>query len=97
MYYIIINNKWTPITAKTLRGAKRQATRRGADVVYETRESDRKDRYTGEAVNALISVAKKGLHWVVTDKGHTARRISPDKWIDTEEFVEYMPANILPV
>lgn len=63
MYYIIINNKWTPITAKTLRGAKRQATRRGADVVYETRESDRKDRYTGEAVNALISVAKKGLHW----------------------------------
>lgn len=52
MYYIIINNKWTPITAKTLRGAKRQATRRGADVVYETRESDRKDRYTGEAVNA---------------------------------------------
>ncbi len=96
MYYIIINSKWTPITAKALRGAKRQATRRGADVVYETRESDRKDRYTGEAVNALISVAKKGLHWTTNSMGYTSR-ISPDKWIDTEEFVEYMPANILPV
>lgn len=55
MYYIAINNKLTPVTAKTLRGAKIQATQRGADVVYETRESDRKDRYTGEDVNALGS------------------------------------------
>lgn len=59
MYYIAINNKLTPVTAKTLRGAKIQATRRGADVVYETRESDRKDRYTGEDVNALIAVTRK--------------------------------------
>lgn len=76
MYYIIINNKWTPITAKTLRGAKIQATRRGADVVYETRESDRKDRYTGEDVNALIAVTRKGLH----------------KWFDADAFIDFVPS-----
>ena len=66
MYYIAINNKLTPVTAKTSRGAKIQAIRRGADVVYGTRESDRKARYTGEDVNALIAVTRKGLHWVLT-------------------------------
>lgn len=97
MYYIAINNKLTPVTAKTLRGAKIQATQRGADVVYETRESDRKDRYTGEDVNALIAVTRKGLHWVVTDKGHTARRISPDKWFDADAFIDFVPSAEFPV
>lgn len=90
-------HKLTPVTAKTLRGAKIQATRRGADVVYETRESDRKDRYTGEDVNALIAVTRKGLHWVVTDKGHTARRISPDKWFDADAFIDFVPSAEFPV
>lgn len=96
MYYIAINNKLTPVTAKTLRGAKIQATRRGADVVYETRESDRKDRYTGEAVNALISVAKKGLHWTTNSMGYTSR-ISPDKWFDADAFIDFVPSAEFPV
>ena len=58
-YYTVINNRYRQLTASTITGAMRQATMMGGKVVYEFRQTDYKDCYSGEDVLAVINIAAK--------------------------------------
>lgn len=60
MYYIRTGDSYRQLTAKTLRGAKRQATQAGCNKVYEVCNSKLIDSRTGKVINMLLCVSRKG-------------------------------------
>lgn len=73
-YYTAINYRYQRLTARTITGAMRQATMTGGTVVYEFRLTDRIDRYSGEAVRAVVKIAEK----------------HGGKWYQYNEFIDFV-------
>lgn len=90
MYYIAINNKLTPVTAKTLRGAKIQATQAGCNKVYEVCNSKLIDSRTGKVINMLLCVSRKGGMYTYRNGGFID--MAPHIWCDGTDFLTFLPA-----
>lgn len=90
MYYIRTGDSYRQLTAKTLRGAKRQATQAGCNKVYEVCNSKIIDSRTGKVINMLLCVSRKGGMYTYRNGGFID--MAPHIWCDGTDFLTFLPA-----